>query len=420
MKQTEKEYYWTIDQWILELVRKGIQEFDDILLSLPGVYPQDVFLSIQRLTDMQYIPKQIFDKANYYVSKSTVATNPGFLSRSLPVPHPLDFAWRFSRKSVNFLLETCYSLLKYSRGKIILLGSPTVLQYLDRHFLEEDFILIDSDPLIAEKLAVLRPRAQVQCWDLSIEAHFSIQGDVVIVDPPWYPEYIHSFLSISTKLIKKNGIILLSFPADGTRPNIKHERKQTLDWASEMGLILVGISELRLSYVSPPFERNALSAVGIKNIPCEWRRSDLIIFRSNNENGDAIVKMPKSQNEWYDYSTGDVRIRVRGDYEEQFMDPRLDSIVIGDILPSVSRRDPRRKGVDVWTSGNRVFSCKGKATFVNILKSITQKVDPCQTIEEYFKRSLSYEEKVMVEAARKQILEVLHLEHVDICKYYWE
>jgi hypothetical protein len=30
-------------------------------------------------------------------------------------------------------------------------------------------------------------------------------------------------------------------------------------------------------------------------------------------------------------------------------------VLAGDILPSVSRRDPRRGHADLWTSGNRVF-----------------------------------------------------------------
>jgi hypothetical protein len=33
----------------------------------------------------------------------------------------------------------------------------------------------------------------------------------------------------------------------------------------------------------------------------------------------------------------------------------LVSLIEGDILPTVSRRDPRRRLADVWTSGNRIF-----------------------------------------------------------------
>jgi hypothetical protein len=51
------------------------------------------------------------------------------------------------------------------------------------------------------------------------------------------------------------------------------------------------------------------------------------------------------------------------------------SLIDGDILPTVSRRDPRRRAAQAWTSGNRIFgtgnpqllleaaiSCTGAAT----------------------------------------------------------
>jgi hypothetical protein len=40
----------------------------------------------------------------------------------------------------------------------------------------------------------------------------------------------------------------------------------------------------------------------------------------------------------------------------------LDQAVPGGVLPAVSRRDPRLRGVSIWTSGNRVYrsSCPSR------------------------------------------------------------
>ena len=41
---------------------------------------------------------------------------------------------------------------------------------------------------------------------------------------------------------------------------------------------------------------------------------------------------------------------------ENGSDSLLQSVVNGDVLPTVRRADPRRQKVQVWTSGNRIFA----------------------------------------------------------------
>ena len=383
------------------------------------MYPKDALNSIARLTTIGQIPKLVLDKANAYISQPVEMRLDKPTLQTLPVPHPLDYSWRFSRNSVDYILEICEEL-KSSKVRIILLGTPTILLYLKDNFSEEDFVLVDSDPLLTRTMATLRPKARIQCQNLSIDNCFSAKGDIIVVDSPWYPEYMYSFLCIASKIINNGGIVLLSFPAEGTRPNIKQEWDKTLNWANNLGLSLIDIKKSELSYTSPPFERNALSAIGIKTVPSDWRKSNLVIFRSVKKNATPNYRIPEPQNNWCEQILGNVRIRVRVGSETQFTDPSLNSIVAGDILPSVSRRDPRRQNVDIWTSGNRVFSCKGKVTLVNILKSIVQEQLPCQVIEKYFKSKLSYKEKTLIEATKNRIMNVVHLEHIDICKYYQE
>src|SRR5205085_6500510 len=109
---------------------------------------------------------------------------------------------------------------------------------------------------------------------------------------------------------------------------------------------------------SPPFERNALRAEGILNVPQEWRRADLVGLSKS-----ASTQIPRPMlssiegDKWTEESLLSVRIRIREHSSLEFDDPTLVSFVHGDVLPSPSRRDGRRPLVDVWTSGNRVFAC---------------------------------------------------------------
>jgi hypothetical protein len=50
-----------------------------------------------------------------------------------------------------------------------------------------------------------------------------------------------------------------------------------------------------------------------------------------------------------------MRLFIRGMGEARYDEASLISLVDGDILPTMSRRDRRRRAANVWTSGNRIF-----------------------------------------------------------------
>ena len=67
---------------------------------------------------------------------------------------------------------------------------------------------------------------------------------------------------------------------------------------------------------------------------------------------------------------GLTRFKLRQATAAEFRVPSPDLIVPNDVLPSVSRRDPRRDGANVWTSGNRIFGCDGTATLATVIDGI--------------------------------------------------
>ena len=59
--------------------------------------------------------------------------------------------------------------------------------------------------------------------------------------------------------------------------------------------------------------------------------------------------------EWREVSVGRMRLFIRDASGHRTDDARLTSLIDGDILPTVSRRDRRRGAANIWTSGNRIF-----------------------------------------------------------------
>ncbi len=70
---------------------------------------------------------------------------------------------------------------------------------------------------------------------------------------------------------------------------------------------------------------------------------------------------------WVERTFDGVRIRIDSGHSDGSDDARLVTIVPGDVLPSVSRRDARRATARIWTSGNRVFGCASPRALLEAL-----------------------------------------------------
>jgi hypothetical protein len=176
------------------------------------------------------------------------------------------------------------------------------------------------------------------------------------MDPPWYEDYTRRFLHFAAQALGIGGHLLIAMPPRGTRPGITTANRETLSWAEHLGFVLKSTQQGAVPYETPFFERNALRAAGILNVAPDWRRGDLWTLRKTDVCrvewlGDI------ARRDWREFIFGSVRLRVDCEAHCIGSDPRLRSIVDGDVLPSVSRRDSRRIRAHVWTTGNRVFAC---------------------------------------------------------------
>ena len=110
-----------LDRSIVNAVREGAHDLWHLISVLPGFDPTLVREAVARLIGNSVIPEGIRDEAPQ--------TNPEPHSQlevpGLPVPHPLDFDWRFTRGTAGMLLERLDALSR-SANPVALLGTPSV------------------------------------------------------------------------------------------------------------------------------------------------------------------------------------------------------------------------------------------------------------------------------------------------------
>src|SRR6266516_4588013 len=90
-----------VDNWVLDAIESGITAFDQVVTSLPGVYPSLVLNSLQRLASTGHISMEILTKAERYVGQRQQQLVNSHHRIRLPIPHPLDYDWRFNDYAVE-------------------------------------------------------------------------------------------------------------------------------------------------------------------------------------------------------------------------------------------------------------------------------------------------------------------------------
>jgi len=342
-----------IDRSVLAGVASGVTTFDSLLRYLQSVYPTELLGSLDRLGQDNAIDPAIAQCVRRQASTRPVELPEG---RSLlPLPHPLDFEWRFTPDASRHLLDTA-SALAQPNGQILLFGTPSLAVEalslpINRRlsFLGEDNVV--TRRLIALNRAIGSPLSVTFCGaGLPSES-----ADAILLDPPWYIDFIRPMLAAAAAACRGDGVVLVSLPPMGTRPSALADREKALRFAARVGLDLVEERTLAIAYDTPFFETNALAAAGVF-APRQWRRGDLVILRKSRGSArPASSPTSGRRRKWIEASVGRMRLFIRPDLEPPSGVSGLIQLIPGDILPSVSRRDPRRRGAQVWTSGNRVF-----------------------------------------------------------------
>jgi len=394
------------------------QNLAELLGYLPGAYPAEAADVLSSLASRHLIDELTSRRLQASgVPPAQLATPPRQANApgiELPDPHPLDFDWRWTAQTATGLVTRCTGTTGPG-DTIALLGTPTLLPLAVDAPHRRHWLLLEASTATTSVLAARWPE-HVQRCDLATGQLPHLSARVVVADPPWYPEHTRAFLWAAAHLSIPGATILLAQPALATRPGILDERAGLLAYAHGIGLELAAICPSTLAYTCPPFEQRALAATGLSaSVPSDWRRGDLIELRRTTAPPGPRPRQP-SHERWDEITAGRARIRFRLDTEEPGQhgaDPRLIPLVPGDILGSVSRRNPIRAHVRVWTAGNRVFGCAAPALLKMIAASIAAGTPADRPAQADTGRPLHADELVKIRAAAAQLRDLIQAEHRD-------
>lgn len=303
------------------------------------------------------------------------------LDAVLPLPHPLDYEWRYTPVTRDLLMDRCLRFTDLD-DPIALLGTPTLASVLDRQ--SRRLLLIDSN---AETLAALRRHGYltdttVVSADLTIwrcPRSWQHQARVVVCDSPWYPEAFAMFLRAAATLLRTGGTVLLSVPDPLVRPSAASELNLLARLARALGFTITSVEPLLLRYQTPFFEWCAQRAAGVRVVPVDWRAGTLWQLtlgatprREHVGNQRLVRPSSPSSPPMVDVVIGRARIRVRLTKPEQPGKLAVRSIVPGGVLPTVSRRHPARQQASVWTTGNHALGSPDPAVLASVLIAAVQ------------------------------------------------
>lgn len=405
----ESEFQRWTDERVVSAVNNGAANFASLIVHLKSIYPSVVLESLQRLSNSSRLSSETVTRFQDQATRRMDSPRCTESFRVLPVPHPLDYDWRFSPDGVEYLLEK-----HPNRSELLVcLGAPSIFSAAIHRTPDVRCVLLDGNAQLISTLKPISPLGSTIHCDLLQDPIPPLQARTVIADPPWYPEYVRAFLWCGRSLLMAGGHLLLSLPPEGTRPGVDQELAEAIAWASLLGLRLLKNHQASVRYVTPPFERNALHAQGIYCVPDTWRAGDILEFECAGPLGASRPVTALYESTWSEVSRDGVRIRVAAGDQESLIAPQLLPLVPGDILASVSRRDPRRSQARVWTSGNRVFGCSDPRTLAIAASAYVGGNQPQARISRILRRRLSAQEQGNIEVALHQLESIIRLEREE-------
>lgn len=341
-----------VDTLVLSALESNTKGFPELLTSLPGVFPSALLASLRRLHRSEIIGSQHFAMLEHDAKRRRDVHT---YCRVLPPPHPLNYEWRFTNESaLNILNVACQSTSP--NGKILLYGTPGVARASLRSGIPQAVTFLGEDNEVSRILhAENEKRGSHLDFQLCGSRLLCNEADAVIIDPPWYQEYIASMLTSAAFACKVGGKIHFSLAPVGTSRSVYDQRADVIRLAKSLGLELSKIEAGALRYETPFFEANALAASGLAPV-AEWRSADLVTFTKVAHVDLLCDTNSLNPDSWQEVTIGRMRLFVKNDAGSDTTGPfRLGQLVPGEVLPSVSRKDPRRRDANVWTSGNRIF-----------------------------------------------------------------
>jgi hypothetical protein len=268
-------------------------------------------------------------------------------------PHPADYDWRYTLNCRADLVRRVVQVVECS-GRVALLGCPTLLPELANK--KRAVVLFDRNERVLRDLGAMGFCEGIVHHDLFDPIPGTTAWyDLVIADPPWYRPFQRAFVLRASELLSNGGLLLLGTLPWLTRPEAPKDRAEVFNFTLGAGFNVAGVEQGVLSYESPRFEVASLQMQGMN---CgEWRTGDLWTFKKAREPVEGLATpRPADELQWDEYEVGRRRLKVRRRKEPCPSEFRAEFVDTTAVLGDVSRRNPLRSKIDLWTSDNEAFS----------------------------------------------------------------
>jgi hypothetical protein len=251
-------YERDVDDWIVQAVSGGAQTFGSLVRRLPSVYPTVVLTALRRLADQSRISRLPAEgMAREAVLAPTASVCP--TGARLPLPHPLNYEWRFSDHASKDLLQLAKRLNRLG-DKILLFGTPRVASTaIAEGFGGGPILFLGENNPVTAAIRAANAAEGGHMKIVTCDTHELTPGEagVVVLDPPWYMDFIRPMLAAAAAACRFGGHVVVSLPPNGVRPSARNDRMKILYWASRQGLSLLIEDATQLSYKTPFFEANS-------------------------------------------------------------------------------------------------------------------------------------------------------------------
>lgn len=398
-----------VGAWIEARLAEHGHSFGSLVAALPGVDPVVVSAALRQLAEPR---DSSGSAAASLLADAERAPATTAATRERPLPHPLDFYWAHTDESIDAIIGELAARAEPS-ATIAYLGTPNIFRVGAKRMGDRVHVLLDrSVPLTA---ALGNGAGQVLRLDLLRDQLPELNADAAILDPPWYPDQMRGFLWAAARMVRKGGQLWVSFPPTGTRYAVEHETAQVLEAAAGYGLELIERRPDAVRYLSSPFELASHRAARLGGIPRDWRVGELVHMRLARKPTSPRPSTPSDASIWLPFTIDEIPIYVRERHvdSDSIDDGLLGSIIAGDVLHTVSSRDPNRAEVDIWTSLNRVWASTNPLAVQAICRALAERSDPLAAVEAELSRPLEAAEAEHVRAAADHLLATVKLEREE-------
>lgn len=337
---TDRRFRQEAQRWLASLDDAIMADLRAVFAASPGYYP----------TTLHHLWKIELRRRGLAPARPPIRSTGGGRP-VMPVAHPADYDWRFTPETARTLAARAVAGLP--NGAVVAhLGTPSTF-LAGREFQPSyQHVLVERNQATVDAIRTgCQAGVKVIQVDLAAEQPPQLEAVAAILDPPWYPADTLAFLAGGSLACRLGARLWLCQPTPATRPGVADERAALLAELSTLGLACEALLPGEVRYHTPHFEAMSLrTALAEVTAPGTWRTGDLLQLQKT---ATVAFRAPTGGDDrwWREAQFGPVRIKLRASDGKYDLAP----LVPGDVLATVSRRDPIRERIGVWTSGNRVF-----------------------------------------------------------------